>query len=367
MKSLLFYLLPSIFYCQLSAQVSFTISPSICKNDTIYLAANTGSLANCTFSWICSPTGAGLSSPNNSITSISFMNPGTYTIMLTVTSGTTVTSCQNSVTAVPLPTITLAQSSFTTCITNNFPLFSKPIHLIATGGLTYTWNPPITPLAGNPNGASNDVRPTANACFSVTGQDANGCKAMASTCVTVIPRFTINVSPTNTMMCRNGFSGPNTDVELIANNPSSPAYGLPGSCTYSWTGGGILTPPYSATVYVAPLTTATYTAEIKDSLGCVSLPAMVTVSVQNCTGILKNSLDDKDLFVYPNPVKDKLSLLINSKSAELKLKLTNSSGQTVKELENLETEIDVSYLTPGIYFLSVESFGKRKICKIFKE
>lgn len=366
MKSLFFILTGLLFCFQLTSQVSFTITSSICKNDTSYLIANTGSVTNCTYTWVCTPVGSNLASPNNSATSLSFTSAGTYTVILAVTSGTFNTSVQNSVTVLTLPTITLAQNSLTTCIANNFPLFSKPVHLTATGGQTYTWNPPFTSQTGNPNGPANDVRPPSNACFSVTGEDATGCKAMASICVTVIPRFTINISPSNTLICQNGFSGQGVYAELIANNTSSPAYGLPATHSYSWTGGNILTPPFSATIDVAPFTTSTYTAEIRDSINCVSQPAMVTVSVQNCTGTLQNTLE-YDLLVYPNPVCDNLYIKSNAfKSYDLVM--INLLGKIIYYRKNILEihEIDFRLLPAGLYYLKVINSDGEKSFKLMK-
>lgn len=357
----------------LTSQISFTIAPSICKSDTSHLTANTGSLTNCTFTWVSIPIGASLSSANSSITSISFTNASSYTVVLSVTSGTITTSVQHSVTINPLPLITLTQSSSTTCITSNFPMFSKPVHLSATGGLTYTWNPPPSPnmIGGSPNGSGNDVRPGVNSCFTVTGQDANGCKAMAVACVTVAPRFNIQVSPIYTLICRT--LDINEYAILKADNPSALAVGLPSSYTYSWTGGvigGILTSPLSSTIAASPSAINTYTAEMLDSLHCVSLPAMATIDVENCTDILESSLASKDLSVYPNPVKDKLQL--NSNSFELKVqKLTirNSLGQVVyiqDELKNKQ-EIDLSFLQAGMYFLKLQNNSEQRSFKIIKE
>ncbi len=374
MKKILALLISSILFSSfsLNSQTSFTIAPNICTGDTTYLTANTGSLSNCTYTWLSIPSGANLSSTNSSVTGLSFQSSGMYTIVLNVTSASATTSFQNSITAISLPTITLAQNSLTTCIASNFPLFSKPIHLTATGAISYTWNPPPLPsMTGNPNGPTNDVRPPANTCFSVTGQNSNGCKSKSSICVTVLPRYSITVVPANTIMCQNNLNGPGYTTELIAGNPSSPIYGASSSHSYSWTQppmGSILTPAFSATVVVAPFTTTTYTVEMTDSLNCVSLPAITTVSVQNCNGIEYSSVSP-NLRFYPNPFIDKLYLSCSVFfPAHIHLSFFNSMGLLLYDLTVLskDQELDVSSLPVGIYYLKIESEGHLYSYKIIK-
>jgi hypothetical protein len=287
-----------------------------------------------------------------------------------VISGTNTYSVQHTLVIYSLPTITLAQSSLTTCITSNIPLYSKPINLTAAGGTSYKWNPPFNPLAGNPNGPVNTVRPAMNFCYSVTGQDANGCKATAVTCITVIPRFNIQVSPIYTLICRS------LDIHeyavLEAKMPSSPAVGIPASHSYSWTGGiigGILTSPFSSTVAVSPSAINTYTAEMLDSLNCVSLPGLSIVDIENCTDISENSVN-YNFLMHPNPVSDKLTIELKAIEHEkISLSIFNFLGQIVYSVKELsqKRELDVSFLPGGIYFLNLQSNSKQKTVKFIKE
>ncbi len=340
-----------------------------CTGDTTFVTANTGSLSNCTYTWLSIPSGAYLSSANSSITGLSFQNSGTHTIILNVTSANVTSSYQNSLTSVPLPTITLTQNSLTTCIASNFPLFSKPVHFTATGGTSYTWNPPPLPsMTGNPNGPTNDVRPSSTTCFSVTGQNSNGCKALASVCVSVIPRFSITVPP-DTFMCANILDSPGYILALTAGNPSSPVFGLSSSYSYSWTQppmGSILTSVFAASVIVAPLTITTYTVEMLDSLHCISLPSMITVDVLYCTGLKNGRSDGIIVEVFPNPFKETLAVLVeNSATKNQKIIIYDSFGQIVFIASDLSSK-NVLYLEdlpPGIYYLKIQDSFSKKIIK----
>ena len=78
-------------------------------------------------------------------------------------------------------------------------------------------------------------------------------------------------------------------------------------------------------------------------------------------------INDKDLFVvYPNPVKDKLTISLNDK-AQVSIKLYNSKG--IKLYEGIAagtTTLDMSSYAPGLYIMHVEIGGELKVAKIIK-
>jgi hypothetical protein len=70
---------------------------------------------------------------------------------------------------------------------------------------------------------------------------------------------------------------------------------------------------------------------------------------------------------YPNPVKNSLSI---SNSSELtQVEITSVLGQTMisKNLNELQTEIDLSNLENGVYFVKVKADGAEKTFSIVKE
>ena len=79
-------------------------------------------------------------------------------------------------------------------------------------------------------------------------------------------------------------------------------------------------------------------------------------------------LIDKDLFVvYPNPVKDMLTIALDDMDAKVSLKLYDSKG--IKLYEGIAagtTTIDMSSYAPGLYIMHVEIGGILKIAKIIK-
>lgn len=70
---------------------------------------------------------------------------------------------------------------------------------------------------------------------------------------------------------------------------------------------------------------------------------------------------------YPNPVKDVLTVT-NSNNIE-NISVTNMLGQTIisKQINSTNTQLELSSLNNGVYFVKIVSEGKNKTLKIIKE
>jgi len=70
---------------------------------------------------------------------------------------------------------------------------------------------------------------------------------------------------------------------------------------------------------------------------------------------------------FPNPVKN--SLTISNEKLIDSIKITSILGQKMlsQKVNSLQTEIDLSELSIGIYFVKVTSEEKEKTIKIVKE
>lgn len=75
----------------------------------------------------------------------------------------------------------------------------------------------------------------------------------------------------------------------------------------------------------------------------------------------------ENLNYYPNPVKN--SFLISNVSPIEKIEITSVLGQIVltKQMNSLQTEIDMTALKNGVYFVTITSQGEDKSIKIVKE
>ena len=56
--------------------------------------------------------------------------------------------------------------------------------------------------------------------------------------------------------------------------------------------------------------------------------------------------------IYPNPLSSKL-LIKNQNNKKGNLTIFDSLGKNVLSLNSIENEINVQYLTPGIYFVKI--------------
>lgn len=90
----------------------------------------------------------------------------------------------------------------------------------------------------------------------------------------------------------------------------------------------------------------------------------------NLVGISENKLLEKNIFIYPNPTSQNITIESNGMTFDL-IEVCNVLGQKIlsKELENLtKSELILTELNAGIYFLKVYSKGKQiKVEKIIKE
>lgn len=70
---------------------------------------------------------------------------------------------------------------------------------------------------------------------------------------------------------------------------------------------------------------------------------------------------------YPNPVKNKLALSNTANIDEVELLAVSGKSVLVKKINDIHSEIDLSNISTGMYFLKVKSEGKIKTIKIIKE
>lgn len=249
--------------------VSATAS-AVCTGFTSTLTA-TGATS---YTWTGSTLTTSIVQPSISV------GPGTYTVL-----GSTGVGCNSfsviTVNLAPPLNVQVTQSSFTTCMASNFPQFSKPVTLNATGASNYNWsqcNPTYMTICIGP---TITVRPPTSTCYTVTGSTAV-CSGSAVVCVTVIPQFTMAVTPAQPIMCLgDSIKLTTTSIGTLAVLPIPTATNANG---YVWTEPANAPPPsldnpLSGTVIAYPLNTCTYTFEIYDARACVSLPRLITVTV----------------------------------------------------------------------------------------
>jgi len=285
-------------------------SPTICA----------GQAATLTVTGVTSQTWA----PGAQTTASISVTPTTTTVY-TVT-GTNAAGCANTTMATvnvnPLPTLTATSGSVCT---------GKTTTLTASGtSATYSWNP---------SGVTTNtiLVSAANAglfTFTVTGTSAQGCSKSITTNLVGVATPTINVTATSSVICAG------SSVTLTAT----------GAASYAWSNG------VSNGTGFTPTTTATYTVTGTSAVGGCTNTAVSTVSVNPCTGIHEN-VNSTVFSVYPNPSNG--SFTVQSSVFPATLVMYDVTGKQVsrKDITELETQVNVSQLNNGIYYISLIAEG----------
>jgi PKD repeat protein len=221
---------------------AFTTAGNVCMNNT--MAFNDISSPSAT-SWSWTFPGGNPSSSSAQNPTVNFSTAGTYTVSLVSTNAFGNDSTSQVITVLPSPTANAGvDTSF--CSTTY-------VQLNASGGVAYNWSP----STGMSNAliASPGIYMTASATFSVTVTDINGCSAIDSVHVTILPLPGFSVVANPTSMCLGD------TASLICNNPA---------WTYSWTPASTLNIATGDSVIATPTSTTTYSITAVDTNGCVS-------------------------------------------------------------------------------------------------
>ena len=92
------------------------------------------------------------------------------------------------------------------------------------------------------------------------------------------------------------------------------------------------------------------------------------VTIKNDHGTIKNN-SGNELTIFPNPVKDRLNLMIAENQIGNRVKIYSILGQELNSyiLNNKKTIVDVSSYKKGIYLVKMETSSGNKIYKFIKE
>ncbi len=178
---------------------------------------------------------------------VTYLSPGTYSAVLTASNSIGLSVSLTKTFVITSPTITVNSGSI--CSGGSFTI-------VPSGASTYTFS-----------GGSSIVTPTINTSYSVTGTSTLGCISS----VTAVSTVTVNPLPT------------------LSVNSGSICYGTTftivptGAATYTYSSGSAI---------VSPTITTTYSVTGTNTLGCLSLPVISTITVNpstNITGIVTNT------------------------------------------------------------------------------
>ncbi len=189
------------------------------------------------------------------------------------------------------------------------------------------------------------VNPTTTTTYTVTVTGANGCTIAESI------EITVNETPDAPVA---------TSPQLIAEGQTIADIIVTGD-NLTWYTDEDLTDEVDASTV---LTEGTYTFYVTDSMGdCTSEATMITVEVSLST----KDFDTATFKAYPNPVKDYFNISY-SKNIQ-NIAVINMLGQTIftKNVNATDTQIDMTSLPTGTYFVKVNVDGAVKTIKVAKQ
>lgn len=234
-------------------QTSVSQDP-VCVGDTVTLTVNGAN----TYTW----TGP-VNNPNSATTTAIIIDTTTFTVM-----GTDNIGCSS--------TDTVVVNTFSTPVistgTGDSICIGGSIVLTASGGTQYQWSPSAG--LSDPASATPTASPSTTTAYTVEVRDANGCLAVDSTTITVLPLPSINTGGTQTI-CEND------TVQLQAT----------GGNAYQWSVPGSLSCTTCPDPLAFPMATTTYTVIGTDPFGCpdTQTQQVVVNPLPTVTAITSNS------------------------------------------------------------------------------
>ena len=229
-----------------------------------------------------------------------------------------------------------ADKNASTCIGNSFDLTSQ----FVTTGLTSNWT-----LGGI--AVTTPTTVTVAGTYQLTAVNSNGCGDTALVNVAFNPKPNLGIDRSITKC---------TDSTVNLTN----LYNTTG-LTATWTMGGLPVANPSSVI-----TAGVYQLIASSGAGCADT-ALVTITndQQLCIAPLSNKI-----LISPNPVSDKLTVLISRTTAvKAEIVITNTAGQIVYTSTNQQAAGSQSYIIPmkrmagGIYFVTVRLNDKKEVMK----
>ncbi|MES2567641.1 MAG: T9SS type A sorting domain-containing protein [Bacteroidota bacterium] len=298
-----------------------------CYNPTVTITLTTTPSSGLIYSW-SGPIVSGQGT-DAVIVNAADLYSVTVTNTLNGCSDTATSSVSSNTTS---PTMTISGAQTLNCSTQTVVI---SIATTPSSGLTYTWSGTV--VSGQ--GTDAIVVNTADV-YSVTITDAtNGCSTSATSEVSsdmAIPTVSLNTSSIN-LQCVTINS-----VTLVGGTPSGGVY----------IGNGVTSGVFSPSAVGIGTYTITYT--YTDATNGCSNSASDYIVVDACTGI--NTLTNSNLFnLYPNPNSGYLTIQSSVFPADLNVFNINGKQVLSQKISALETVVDLSGLTNGIYQLNIKT------------
>jgi gliding motility-associated-like protein len=222
-----------------------TSNSPVCAGNAINFTSSGGTV----YSW-SGPNGFTSNAQNPSLSNANSVMAGTYTVIITGTTGCTVTDTINvKVNALPVA----AAGS------NNPVCEGSIINLTSSGGTSYSWSGPNSFISNSQNQSILNATTSMSGIYTVTVTASNGCIGTANVNITVNPLPLVTITSSSNSMCVN-------DLRTLTGNPTGGTFSIsggPGTIAgniLSATGTGDITFEYSYTGVCSNKATQSITA-----------------------------------------------------------------------------------------------------------
>ena len=229
----------------ISPAITISITPSnttICLGESVSLSSSGAG----PFTWTAS---VGANPASAATVTVTPTSTTTYTVLSGT--GSCTASAVATVSIGATPAINITPSNTTICL-------GESVSLSSTGTGPFTWT---ASTGTNPASAANvTVTPTSNTTYTVLS-GTGACTTTAIATVSISPTLSINITPSNTIICL----GENTTLSSSGAGP------------FVWTASTGTNPASAANVTVTPSTNTTYT--VLSGTGACTAQAVATVSI----------------------------------------------------------------------------------------
>ncbi len=326
------------FYVTIGNTLAVAVSPTdstICSGGSIILGAYGGT--GLTYKWTNKGDTTALSD-SETLT----VNPiDTTTYYVTVSNGTCSGTDSIVINVSPSPPLIIKPIDTVFCSGQSATLF------VADGGNNFIWNPGTGIIDSSISGDSVLVNPTLTTTFTVTGTSSGGCASSGIDVVTVIP------------------------------SPNKPSFTLDGDTLISsskydnqwYRNDSLLVNDTSQDLIISDL--GEYLVNVtNEANGCST--SSDSMEVDSIAGINQLSEIRNQLSIYPNPFSNEIFIKINSSVENLNdwnLQVKDVLGRTVysKQSLNYINDIDLSYLSSGVYFITVINNTGRAVYPVVRQ
>ena len=309
-----------------AAAIAMSGTTTICAGQAVNITASGAS----TYTW---NTGA-----NTNAISVS---PG-FNTTYTVTGTNPLSGCLGTATREivvnQLPPVSIVALKNSVCE-------GESVTMQALSANAYTWS------AGPSFNAAITVTPTtANNTYTVIGSNSFGCTASAVQQIQVNPLPVVSVSGT-TLICQ-GYT-----TNLTAN-------GAGANGSYEWKASTLYL--QSPVASVSPNETTTYSVVATDGLGCKGT-GIVIVAVDPCLGLQSFNSSSSQVSVYPNPNSGVFTVeLVNGVNKTIEVMDVTGRVVLSNTTTNNTTDVNISTLANGVYYVKVKSENVSEVIKVVK-